>query len=63
MQLVLVIAVPVLFIALVFSVIYEREICLRILDWLQELRWKRLKSSHSAIARLVERDRNTVKPL
>jgi hypothetical protein len=62
MQLALVIAVPILFIALALSVIYEREICLRVLDWLQELRWKRLKPSQPAIARLVEANPKAVKP-
>jgi hypothetical protein len=57
MQLAFIIAIPSLFIALALSVIYEREICVRLLDWLQERRWNRIKPSHAAIARLVEGNR------
>jgi hypothetical protein len=55
MQLAFVITIPTLFIAVCLTATYEREICILLLDWLQEFESKRVKLSASAIRRLVER--------
>jgi len=53
MQLALLITVPALLIALGLTVIFERDICIVVLDWLRKSEWKKLKLSRKALARLV----------
>jgi hypothetical protein len=53
MQLALIITVPAFLIALGLTVIFERDICIVVLDWLRESEWKKLKLSRTALARLV----------
>ena len=53
MQLALFITVPALLIALGLTVIFERDICIVVLDWLRESEWKKLKLSPTALARLL----------
>jgi hypothetical protein len=53
MQLALVITIPTLLIALCFSVAYERDICILMLDWLQTFESKRVKLSQRTIGRLI----------
>lgn len=54
MQLALFITVPALLIALGLTVIFERDICIIVLDWLRESEWKKLKLSPATLARLVK---------
>ena len=54
MQLALVITIPTLLIAVCFSVAYERDICILMLDWLQTFESKRVKLSQRTIGRLME---------
>ena len=53
MQLALMITVPAFLIALGLTVIFERDICIVVLDWLRESEWKKLKLSRTALGRLV----------
>jgi hypothetical protein len=53
MQLALFITVPTLLIALGLTLIFERDICIVVLDWLRESEWKKLKLSPTALARLL----------
>jgi len=62
MQLALLITIPVLLIALGLTVIFERDICILVLDWLRESEWKKLKLSPTALARLVNGRPKPVRP-
>lgn len=53
MQLALFITVPALLIALGLTVIFERDICIVVLDWLRESEWKKVRLSRTPLARLV----------
>jgi len=53
MQLALFITVPALLIVLGLTVIFERDICIVVLDWLRESEWKKLRLSPTALARLL----------
>ena len=53
MQLALFITVPILLIALGLTLIFERDICIVVLDWLRESEWKKLKLSPTTLARLL----------
>jgi hypothetical protein len=61
MQLAFVITIPALIIAVCVSVAYQRDICILILDWLQECKWRRTKLSNAAIVRLMEGGQKAMK--
>jgi len=62
MQLALLITIPALLVALGLTVIFERDICIVVLDWLRESEWKKLKISRTALARLVNGRPKSVGP-
>jgi len=62
MQLALLITVPALLIALGLTVIFERDICIVVLDWLRESEWKNLRLSSTALARLLNDRPKRVRP-
>jgi hypothetical protein len=61
MQLAFLITIPTLFLAVCLTEAYEREICILMLDWLQEFESKRARPSTSTIRSLLKRPR-AVKP-
>ena len=52
MHLAFVITIPIIVVGL--SMVYERDICIVMLDWLQEFESKRVKPSPAAIGRLAD---------
>jgi hypothetical protein len=61
MQLALVITIPTLFIAVFLGVVYERDICITMLDWLREVESKRFKVSPPAFGRMMHGHQKAVK--
>jgi hypothetical protein len=54
MESALIITISTLCVVLGLSFIYERKICILMLDWLRGSEWKRSKLSHLASGRLVQ---------
>jgi|HubBroStandDraft_6_1064221.scaffolds.fasta_scaffold62238_5 hypothetical protein len=61
MQLAFVITIPTLLLAVCLTAAFEREICILMLNWLQEFESKRARLPASKIRRLLERPR-AIKP-
>jgi hypothetical protein len=61
MALALIITIPTLLVVVCITAAYERDICIVMLDWLQQFGSRRDKPSYSAIGRWVDGHQKALK--